>query len=187
MKNVFFAIVLLVSTQLCAQTALYKAYLGKSGINACCIPNYPIGDKATVTVTLLQADDSATFKSLMRSLKAMPYSKDKSGKRNKSANEFEQQLQRMAAGEENSEIDVLRHLMSLDVNIETAITKSEFSKNKWSFTSFRADALRGDKGFYEVFHSTGTLTVLVFHCPDEDTAVKVLYHLLKQATQSVKK
>lgn len=187
MKKIFFAILLLVSTQLVAQTALYKAYLGKKGINACCIPNYSIGDKTTVTVTILQADDSATFKILMKSLKAMPYSKDKSGKRNKSANEFKQQLQRMAAGEENSELDVLRHLMSLDVNIETAITKSEFSKNKWSFTSFRADALQGDMGFYEVFHSTGTLTVLVFHCPDEDTAVKVLYHLLKQATQSVKK
>ena len=187
MKKVLFAILLLVSTQLVAQTALYKAYLGKKGINACCIPNYPIGDKMSVTVTILQADDSATFKTLMKSLKAMPYSKDKSGKRNKSANEFKQQLQRMAAGEENSELDVLRHLMSLDVNIETVITKSEFSKNKWSFTSFRADALQGDMGFYEVFHSTGTLTVLVFHCPDEDTAVKVLHHLLKQATLSVKK
>lgn len=184
MKKVFFAILLLASTQLGAQTALYKAFLGKNGINACCIPDYPIGDKTTVTVTLLQADDSATFKTLMRSLKAMPYSKDKSGKRNKSANEFEQQLQRMAAGEENAEIDVLRHLMNLDVNIGATVTKSEISKNKWSFTSFRTDALRGDKGFYEVFHSTGTLTVLVFHCPDEDTVVKVFHHLLKQATRS---
>ena len=69
MKKVFFAILLLASTQLGAQTALYKAFLGKNGINACCIPDYPIGDKTTVTVTLLQADDSATFKTLMRQVK----------------------------------------------------------------------------------------------------------------------
>ena len=61
---------LLLGSYASAQTTLYKTYVGRTGINASCIENYPIGNGLKVTVTMLEASDSATFHHLTRSLKA---------------------------------------------------------------------------------------------------------------------
>lgn len=179
-------LLMLLSNILNAQTAIYKAYVDKPNISASCLSNYPIGDNTTVAVTMLQADDSATFKNLMKSLVALPYHNDKSGKRNNSNKEFKKQLEHLSSNTNdinNQDIKkTVEHISKLDMTITP-----KAACNKRSFTTFRADPLPGDKGLYEIFHSSGTLTILVFHCPDYETAVQVTSYMIENIAQSLKK
>ena len=79
---------LLLGSYASAQTTLYKTYVGRMGIKASCIENYPIGNGLKVTVTMLEANDSASFHHLTKSLKALPYSGTKSEKTNDSVDYY---------------------------------------------------------------------------------------------------
>ena len=79
---------LLLGSHASAQTTLYKTYVGRTGIKASCIENYPIGNGLKVTVTMLEANDSASFLHLKKSLKALPYSGTKSEKTNDSVDYY---------------------------------------------------------------------------------------------------
>lgn len=185
--TIFSLILLLAHTSIHAQTAIYKAYVDKPNINASCISNYPIGDNTTVTVTMLQAADSATFKALMKSLLTLPYTNDKSGKRNKSSKEFKEHLEHLSSNSgdisEPSIKKALGHITKMDM---TVTMTAPSSSNKCSFTSFRSDPLPGDNGLYEIFHSSGTRTILVFHCPDNEVAAQVTNHFIENIAQSLK-
>lgn len=175
---------LLSGTLLCAQTALYKAYLGKPNVNAVCIPNYPIGDHKTIPVTMLQADDTATFNNLIKSLKALPYTKDKTGKRNQTLDEFRQFDTQQSKGTSASDKMTMDWLIG---NVSRVNATMSLGSHKISFTSFNADALPGDKGFYLIYCSSATLTVLVFHCIDRDDASEVLMYIISSLAQQVGK
>ena len=65
---------LLLGSQATAQTTLYKTYVGRTGIKASCVEDFPIGNGLKVTITMLEARDSNAFHHLKKSLKALPYS-----------------------------------------------------------------------------------------------------------------
>ena len=79
---------LLLGSHASAQTTLYKTYVGRTGIKASCIENYPIGNGLKVTVTMLEANDSVSFHHLTKSLKALPYSGTKSERTNDSVDYY---------------------------------------------------------------------------------------------------
>lgn len=188
----FLALLLLSIAPLCAQTAIYKAFLGKPGISASCIADYPVGNSVKVDVTMLKADDSSSFKTLMHTLKSLPYGNDKSGKRPSNADEFSRRLKHFSASDSLSSPNARKILGSIS-NLEMTITPnapsggSSTNKRFCSFTTFSADPLPGDRGIYEILHSSGTLTVLVFHCPNEETAQQVFRFVLNRMLESTKK
>ena len=170
MKRLTLLLPLLLSlSALHAQTALYRAYVGKPGVQASCIANYPIGGDTTVAVTMLQASDPATFKALMKSLLSLPYKGDHTGQRNGDTGEFTKTLQQFPSTPSDSRKD-----------IDHVGSPGSSATSKPSFNTFRTDPLPGDKGFYMIFHSSGTLTALVFHCESKDIASQITIHLIRK-------
>lgn len=188
-------LLLLAGSSACAQSALYKAMLPIAKqtpkINVIYIPNYPIDKEMSVAVTLLQAEDSATFKLLMKTLLALPYTHDKTGQRNKNAQEFAALMNQLAANpgtcSESTKGKALGHISNMNLTITPVQDGENSTRRKTSFSTFRTDPLEGDKGFYEVFHSDSTLQIMVFHCPDNDMAARLFEHLLTKITDSLKK
>jgi hypothetical protein len=51
-----------------AQTGLYKHFANRPGVKAYCVERYPLAEGDTACVTLLQVDDSATYKALRKEI-----------------------------------------------------------------------------------------------------------------------
>ena len=76
------ALLIMLCSKAPAQTTLYKTYMGRTGINAACIEDFPIGNGLKVTITMLEARDTNAFHHLKKSLRALPYSGAKTEKTN---------------------------------------------------------------------------------------------------------
>jgi hypothetical protein len=179
---------LLLGSQAVAQTSLYKTYVGRPGIKASCIENYPIGKGMKVTVTMLEARDSMAFRQLMRSLKAMPYNadkakSDKSPKGKRVTVEYHDSWDSLALGE-SALNGILSHVKKMDmkVNVDTARDGKQ-----WRGLSLHcADPLPGDEGQYLIYNSDDMMTALVFHCPTEAVYAQTVRYVLKTTMEKWK-
>lgn len=68
-----FVLFLLLTIMACgavrSQTNLYKQMTKVHGVTASCIENYPIGDSVRVSVTMLEASDTAIYDNMVRMMK----------------------------------------------------------------------------------------------------------------------
>ena len=192
---------LLLGSYASTQTTLYKTYLGRTGIKASCIENYPIGNGLKVTVTMLEANDSASFLHLKKSLKALPYSGTKSEKTNdsidyyplkksikKPVRDFVHVLDSTPGYNHVSTLEgsiataFLSQMKNMDVkiNLEKDSTKASSKQAKILHIYCRAaDPLPGDKGVYLIYFSNDTMTALVFHCPNNEVYAQSVKYVLK--------
>ena len=192
---------LLLGSYASAQTTLYKTYVGRTGINASCIENYPIGNGLKVTVTMLEANDSASFLHLKKSLKALPYSGNKSEKTNDTVDYYplKKSLKKpvrdfvhvLDSTPEFSHVSTLEGSiataflsqmknMDVKINLEKDSTKASSKQAKILHIYCRAaDPLPGDKGVYLIYFSDDTMTALVFHCPNDEVYAQSVKYVLK--------
>ncbi len=196
---------LLLGSHASAQTTLYKTYVGRTGIKASCIENYPIGNGLKVTVTMLEANDSASFHHLTKSLRALPYRGANSVKTNDSVDSHPLKKNPPRIGNKPirdlvHELDStpeFSHVTTLEGSIATAFlgqmknmdVKINLEKDSASASSKRArvlhiycraaDPLPGDKGMYLIYFSNDTMTALVFHCPNNEVYAQSVKYVLK--------
>ena len=178
--------ILLCASPVVAQTTLYKTYVGRTGINASCIENYPIGKGMKVTVTMLEAQDSTAFRHLMRSLKALPYSGDKT-KNRKGLKKFASNLDSLKYGkpamqfEESLVRKMIGHIKGMNMEIRVADTATRSLENGKMLNLVCADPLPGDEGLYLIYNSSDMMTALIFHCLDNDEYTQTVVYVLKTA------
>lgn len=146
------------------QTAMYNRYKNHARIQASVIKNYDIGDKTKITVTMLEAADSATYYELREELRSMKSLKN------------ECQSPRII-----KPIFTVGRVSSLSLDV-TAVgntndsTSAQYPNHRIDIQA--ADPLPGDNGEYLICGSTKTLTMLVFHCPDHDTYQRIMKFVL---------
>ena len=178
--------ILLCASPVVAQTTLYKTYVGRTGINASCIENYPIGKGMKVTVTMLEAQDSTAFRHMMRSLKALPYSGDKT-KNRKGLKKFVSNLDSLEYGkpamqfEESLVRKMIGHIKGMNMEIRVADTATRSLENGKMLNLVCADPLPGDEGLYLIYNSSDMMTALIFHCLDNDEYTQTVVYVLKTA------
>ncbi len=192
---------LLLGSHASAQTTLYKTYVGRTGIKASCIENYPIGNGLKVTVTMLEANDSASFLHLKKSLRALPYSGAKTEKTNDTVEYYplKQSIKKpirnyvheLDSTPEFSHVSTLEGSiatafisqmknMDVKINVEKDSTKASSKQAKILHIYCRAaDPLPGDKGVYLIYFSEDTMTALVFHCPNDEVYAQSVMYVLK--------
>ena len=196
---------LLLGSHASAQTTLYKTYVGRTGIKASCIENYPIGNGLKVTVTMLEANDSSSFHHLTKSLRALPYSGAKTEKTNDTVEYYplKKSLPRIGnkpirdlvheldSTPEFSHVTTLEGSiataflgqmknMDVKINLEKDSTKASSKQAKILHIYCRAaDPLPGDKGVYLIYFSEDTMTALVFHCPNDEVYAQSVKYVLK--------
>ena len=192
---------LLLGSYASAQTTLYKTYVGRMGIKASCIENYPIGNGLKVTVTMLEARDTNAFHHLKKSLKALPYSGAKSEKTNDSIDYYplkksinkplRDYVHELDSTPEFSHVSTLEGSiataflsqmknMDVKINLEKDSTKASSKQAKILHIYCRAsDPLPGDKGVYLIYFSDDTMTALVFHCPNDKVYAQSVKYVLK--------
>ena len=193
--------ILLCASPVAAQTTLYKTYVGRMGIKASCIENFPIGNGLKVTVTMLEASDSVSFHHLKKSLKALPYSGAKSEKTNDSVDYYplkksinkplRDYVHELDSTPEFSHVSTLERSiataflgqmknMDLKINLEKDSTKASSKQARILHIYCRAaDPLPGDKGVYLIYFSEDTMTALVFHCPNDEVYAQSVKYVLK--------
>ncbi len=192
---------LLLGSHASAQTTLYKTYVGRTGINAACIEDFPIGNGLKVTITMLEARDTNAFHHLKKSLKALPYSGLKSEKTNdsidylplkKSINKpLRDYVHELDSTPEFSHVSTLEGSiataflsqmknMDVKINLEKDSTKASSKQAKILHIYCRAaDPLPGDKGIYLIFFSENTMTAMIFHCPNDEVYAQSVKYVLK--------
>ena len=192
---------LLLVSQASAQTTLYKKYVGRTGINASCIEDFPIGNGLKVTITMLEASDTNAFHHLKKSLKALPYSGTKSEKTNDSVDylPFKKSINKplrdyvheLDSTPEFSHVSTLEGSiataflsqmknMDVKINLEKDSTRASSKQAKILHIYCRAaDPLPGDKGVYLIYFSDDTMTALVFHCPNDEVYAQSVKYVLK--------
>ena len=192
---------LLLVSQASAQTTLYKKYVGRTGINASCIEDFPIGNGLKVTITMLEASDTNAFHHLKKSLKALPYSGTKSEKTNDSVDylPFKKSINKplrdyvheLDSTPEFSHVSTLEGSiataflsqmknMDVKINLEKDSTRASSKQAKILHIYCRAaDPLPGDKGVYLIYFSEDTMTALVFHCPNDEVYAQSVKYVLK--------
>ena len=185
-KTYILLAILLCASPVAAQTSLYKTYVGRTGINASCIENYPIGKGMKVTVTMLEAQDSTAFRHLMHSLKALPYSGDKT-KNRKGLKKFASNLDSLEYGkpamqfEESLVRKMIGHIKGMNMEIRVADTATRSLENGKMLNLVCADPLPGDQGLYLIYNSSDMMTALIFHCLDNDEYTQTVVYVLKTA------
>lgn len=199
------ALLIMLCSKALAQTTLYKTYLGRTGINAACIEDFPIGNGLKVTITMLEARDTNAFHQLKKSLKALPYSGAKAVKTNDSVDSHPLKKNPPRIGNKPirdlvHELDStpeFSHVTTLEGSIATAFlgqmknmdVKINLEKDSASASSKQArvlhiycraaDPLPGDKGMYLIYFSNDTMTALVFHCPNNEVYAQSVKYVLK--------
>ena len=188
-----------------AQTTLYKTYLGRTGINAACIEDFPIGNGHKVTITMLEANDSSSFNRLKKSLKALPYSEPKAVKTIDTAGHcslkktpprigkkpVRDMMHELDSTPEFSRVSTLEGSiataflsqmknMDMKINLEKDSASASSKQAKILHVYCRAaDPLPGDKGVYLIYFSDDTMTALVFHCPNDEVYAQSVRYVLK--------
>ena len=200
-RTYFLLAILLCARHVAAQTTLYKTYVGRTGINASCIEDFPIGNGLKVTITMLEARDTNAFRHLKKSLKALPYNGSKSEKArdsvdylplkksiNKPLRDYVHELDttpefsHVTTLEGSIATAFLSKMKNMDVkiNLEKDSTKASSKQAKILHIYCRAaDPLPGDKGVYLIYFSEDTMTALVFHCPNDEVYAQSVKYVLK--------
>lgn len=195
------ALLIMLCSKAPAQTTLYKTYLGRTGINAACIEDFPIGNGLKVTITMLEARDTNAFHHLKKSLRALPYSGAKTEKTNDTVEYYplkqskkkpiRDYVHELDSTPEFSHVSTLEgsiatafisQMKSMDVkiNVEKDSTKASSKQAKILHIYCRAaDPLPGDKGVYLIYFSENTMTALVFHCPNDEVYAQSVKYVLK--------
>ncbi len=199
------SLLIMLCSKALAQTTLYKTYLGRTGINAACIEDFPIGNGLKVTITMLEARDTNAFHHLKKSLRALPYSGAKTEKTNDTVEYYplKKSLPRIGnkpirdlvheldSTPEFSHVTTLEGSiataflgqmknMDVKINLEKDSTKASSKQAKILHIYCRAaDPLPGDKGVYLIYFSDDTMTALVFHCPNDEVYAQSVKYVLK--------
>ena len=196
---------LLLGIHVSAQTTLYKTYVGRKGINASCIEDFPIGNGLKVTITMLEARDTNAFHHLQKFLKALPYSGSKSEKANGPVGYYPSKKSTPRNG--NKPVRDIAHLldstpefscvstlegsiatlflgqmknMDFQMSLENDSTSASSEQAKiWHIYCRAADPLPGDKGLYLIYFSEDTMAALVFHCPNDEVYAQSVKYVLK--------
>ena len=182
-KSILIIALGLIACQAFGQTAMYNRYKSHAGLQASVIKNYDIGKNTQVTVTMLEAADSATYSTLKSELKALkPSSKHHSAIGLSKIRNLNMSVTPVApsadsASTESSAATVFGKIRSLDMDI-TPADPSANSAVPYHVDIQDAAPLPGDKGEYLICGSSKTLSILVFHCPDADTYRKVMRFVL---------
>lgn len=187
-KHKFILLILACLTAIHAQsqTALYKTFAQRSGIEASCIEGLPVADGTKVTVTMLEAADTITFHHMMNALKALPTVTRK--EKNSSLDAFARNLDSLGCSKTanitESMLSILfSNIKSANINITPVADKNgkTYVHPKTTNMQFMARApLPGDNGVYLIYHSDFTRTVLVFHCPNDEVYAQTILYVLKK-------
>ena len=190
MKKIVISFVLLtmltVGHGIQAQSTLYKTYMGRVGVKATCIENYPIGGGMKVMVTMLEAQDSTAFRHLMSSLKSLPYSGEKR-KSKRGMDAFVRSMDSLPPDTSQSNCmetmvrGILKNVKQIDMKMNTIEDANQEKKSKDMVLNLVcADPLPGDDGLYLIYNSNDMLTALVFHCPDDGSYAQAIVYVLKR-------
>jgi len=158
MKRIVF-IALLLATAIAAsgQTALYKHFANRPGVQAYCVERYPLTSGDSVCVTLLQTDDTAVYRSLISELRKLPYSP-----RRKSTKGTVSQIKPQEQSATSSLADSVARIV----------------KERKHLVIFNADGLPGDRGYYTIYCPSDRMVVLAFMIRDEKEARKISKHMM---------
>lgn len=138
-----------------AQTGLYKHFANRPGVKAYCVERYPLAEGDTACVTLLQVEDSATYKALRKEMKAMPWTPTK------------------------TRLDVTLTIPLIQKDLPERDPKRAKSDPKKSIEGFTIDGLAGDgDNYYYVCCPSDRLVYLAFLMHDGWDFVRVFHHLL---------
>lgn len=165
MKQFLFSIAfVLVALPVLSQTAMFNHYKNRSGVQVSVIRNYDIGDHTKVTVTMLEAADLATYNELRDEIKAMNHV-EKNGKLPDAGNAP------FAIGKVNS--------ITMNVSVVDRAPDADSAQlPAHQIDIQRVDPLPGDAGVYLVCGSSKTMTILVFHCPDQGIYQRIMKFVL---------
>lgn len=184
MKKYLFAFIMLAlslsHTSLQAQTALYMSYVKQPEIDALCVTGYPIGNGQKVTVTILEAQDSATCARIIKELKALPKAKNKASKEEKI--KFPSTLCNSDTGCYDAK-RLVPYLELTELNAREASARE--SRKTVQFSVFSRQAKLGDKGTYLIWISATRQAVLVFHCPNDEVYHQVIRYIVNKEVNTV--
>lgn len=187
-KSIFIIVLGLIACQAFGQTAMYNRYKSRAGLQASVIKNYDIGKNTKVTVTMLEAADTATYSTLKSELKALKPSTMRHSTiglgeiRNLNINVTTVAPSADSASTESSAASAFGKNLSLNLNVAPA-DPSANSAVPYHVDIQDATPLPGDKGEYLICSSSKTMSILVFHCPDADTYKKVMRFVLLNAVK----
>ena len=137
-----------------SQTGIYKHFANRTNVRAYCVERYPLAIGDTVCVTLLEVDDSLTYKALRKELKSLPFTPRKN-------------------------YNLYVPLVSpLEDSLKTAIKPRGAKNPKKSLEGFTLDGLDGDDGYYMVYCPSDRFVILAFLCRGLDDLIKVNVHML---------
>lgn len=189
-KSILIIALGLITCQAFGQTAMYNRYKSHAGLQASVIKNYDIGKNTKVTVTMLEAADTATYNTLKSEFKALKPSTMRHSTiglgeiRNLNINMNVTTVAPSAdsASTESSAASAFGKNLSLNLNVAPA-DPSANSAVPYHVDIQDAAPLPGDKGEYLICSSSKTMSILVFHCPDADTYKKVMRFVLLNAVK----
>ena len=139
------------------QTALYKRFADRPGVQAYCVDRYPLKSGDSVCVTLLQTDDSAVYRAMIAELRRLPYSP-----RRKSIEGTVSQVPSQEQSATSSLADSVARIV----------------KERKHLVIFNADGLPGDRGYYTIYCPSDRMVVLAFMIRDEKEAWKISKHMM---------
>ena len=139
------------------QTALYKRFADRPGVQAYCVDRYPLKSGDSVCVTLLQTDDSAVYRAMIAELRRLPYSP-----RRKSIEGTVSQVPSQEQSATSSLADSVARIV----------------KERKHLVIFNADGLPGDRGYYTIYCPSDRMVVLAFMIRDEKEAWKISMHMM---------
>ena len=154
MKRMIFLVALMAcGLAACGQTGIYKHFAKRPNVRVYCVERYPLAVGDTACVTLLEANDSVTYKALRKELRAMPFTPRKN--------------YNLYVPFVNPLEDSLR-----------ATVKPQHSDRKNSLEGFTLDGIDGDDGYYMVYCPSDRYVILAFLCKGIDDQIKVMFHML---------
>lgn len=154
-----------------SQTELYKQMTKVEGITASCIENYPVGDDSVrVSVTILEASDTATYNKHVQMMKVMVEPQDK---------EFR---------------DIMgRHILRMPIlqkqedNQSTLALLDRFpSLNTMTLAVFFGRMESEPSGFCLAYCVKEWRAIVVFHCRDKNELEQVVDYTYSLVLNSVK-
>lgn len=147
-----------------SQSALYEHYKNRAGLQVSTIKNYDIGGQTKVTVTMLEAADTATYNELKKEFKRM-----------KPLNTKEHEGRADGLPFNVGKISSLK----MDVTVKDKTSDTVTALSPYRKVDIQSAApLRGDKGEYLICGSNKTLTILVFHCPNHNVYRRAMKFVL---------
>ncbi|MBQ8703734.1 MAG: hypothetical protein IJ524_05115 [Bacteroidales bacterium] len=166
MKRTLSLVLLLLSTvTINAQTGLYKRYATRPDVQAYCVERYPLNCGDSVCVTLLQTDDSAVYRTLLRELHDLPYAPKRL---------------RMNGTIRTTPSDSTTQKMPEDM-AQQIKQKADSTAMLWRerkhLVIFNADGLPGDKGYYAIYYPSDRMVVLAFLVTSDEEALKIAGHM----------